>query len=85
VECEFIKTKPDCCILHTQQWKVYWTVCGPRVWHSWCRGILQWWRDHRVEFLSHLAGSTFCVMATSAANEPMFIIDDRVVKSRRAI
>jgi len=43
------------------------------------------WRDHRLEFpgLSHFARNTVCVMATSAANEGVFIIDDHVVNSRR--
>ena len=36
--------------------------------------ILQWWRDHRLEFsvLSDVARNTFGVMATSAANERVF-------------
>jgi len=34
--------------------------------------------------LSHLAGNKFCVMATSAANEWVFSIDDHVVNSRSA-
>jgi len=60
-------------------------ACGPRVWHSWCRDIIQWWRDHRLEFpgLSGLVGNTFCVMATRASNERVFSIDDHVVNSRR--
>ena len=63
----------------------YWAACGPRVWHSWCRDILQWWRDHRLEFpsLSHPAGNTVCVMAKSAANKRVFIIDNHVVNGRR--
>ena len=32
----------------------------------------------------HLAGNTFCVIATTAANEGVFIIDDHVVNSRKA-
>ena len=66
--------------------KTFWAACEARVWHSWCRVVLQWWRDHRLEFLglSYLAGNTFCVMATSAANdERVFSIDDHVVNSRR--
>ena len=51
-----------------------------------CRDILQWWPDHRFVFsvLSGFAGNTFCVMATSAANERLCSIDDDVVNSRRA-
>jgi len=51
-----------------------------------CRDILQWWPDHRFVFsvLSSFAGTTFCVMATSAANERVCSIDDDVVNSRRA-
>jgi len=43
------------------------------LWHMGDSNILQWWRDNRLEFtaLSDLAGNTFCVMATSAANKQM--------------
>jgi len=50
-----------------------------------CGDILQWWRDHRLEFpaLSDIAINTFCVMATSAANEQVFSMAVRVVNGRR--
>ena len=53
-----------------------------------CAGILSnmWWRDHRLEFphLSDLAGNTFCVMETSAANERRVGVGGHVVNSRRS-
>ena len=51
-----------------------------------CSNILQQWRDLRLEFLvlSDLARNTFCVMATSAANEWVFSMDGHVMNSRRS-
>ena len=75
------------CNVHTQWWKACWAACGPRVWHSYCRDILECWGDYRLKFpgLSDLAGNTFCVIAASAANERVFSVDDPVVSSRRVI
>ena len=79
--------------INTQHWKAYWAAqnlrlaaCGSRVGHNWCSDILQWQRDHGLEFpgLTDLARNAFCVMATSAAYERMFSIYDNVVNSRRA-
>jgi len=51
-----------------------------------CSAILQWWRDHRLEFsdVSDLAINMICMTATSATNERVFSIDGNVVNSRRA-
>jgi len=50
-----------------------------------CSHILQWWRDHRLEFptVGDLERNTFCIMATSTANEQVFSVNDHGVRSRR--
>jgi len=40
-----------------------------------CIDILQWWRDHRLEFphLNDLERNKFCVMTTSVAIEQVLV------------
>jgi len=52
-----------------------------------CNDVLQWWRDHRLEFPdpSDNARNTFCVVATIVASERVYNMAGHAVKSRRAI
>ena len=51
-----------------------------------CSDILQWWRDHRLEFaaLSDLARNAFCMMAASTAGKLAFGMAGHVMTRRRA-
>jgi len=56
---------------------VHKTLIWPQVGHScWCRDILQWWSEHRLELpaLSDLAINMSNMMATSVANEQVFVV-----------
>jgi len=57
-----------------------------RAWVQGCSIIIQWRRDHGLEFppLSDLARKTFWILATSVASERVFSMDGHVVNSKRA-